>query len=125
MKGKKRVLAMALAAVFAFSMLPVVAFAASEEVLATPVTVTVYVDGEAVEFPAFDIGGRYYFSLAYVAYVLLDMNAGFNFYAEHRLALDPESEEMLWVHCRLRLFTLSRSRHRSRWNSISRCLWTF
>ena len=76
MKTKSRFLALALAAVLAFGMMPSVLHA-SDTVSAAPVDVTVYVDGEAVEFPAFDIGGRHYFSIADVAYALRDTDAQF------------------------------------------------
>ena len=78
MRKVKRILATALVTALACSLLPLVAVAASDEVTATPVTVTVYIDGEAVEFPAIEIGGRYHFNLRDVAYALSGTAAQFD-----------------------------------------------
>ena len=70
-------MAVALAAVLAFGMMPAVLYA-SESVSAAPVEVTVYVDGEAMELPAFDIGGRWHFDLRDIANALIGTDARFN-----------------------------------------------
>ena len=94
MKAKRRFLAAALAAVLAFGMTPAVLYA-SDTVSAAPVAVTVYVDGVAVEFPAFDISGRHYFSIADVAYTLRGTEAQFAYMLNFVRDFDAEGHPIL------------------------------
>jgi hypothetical protein len=78
MKMKRKILSMVLVMAFVMSLLPMAAVYAAETVTATPTSATVFIDGVAVDFTAFNIDGRNYFMLRDVAYALSGTPAQFD-----------------------------------------------